>query len=84
MEKPTVIEVYADNGELSHYALIDTKTGEKIWSENPEECSAMGYPVKSVNVVGSTVVNFIPENKMCDCSRKYDYTAGVLCDGNCK
>lgn len=43
--KPLVIEVYADNGELSHYALVDKETVKKLWSGDPEECKAMGYPV---------------------------------------
>lgn len=46
MKKPQVIEIYTDNGALSHYALIDTNTGEKLWSQNPEECKSMGFPVK--------------------------------------
>ena len=49
MKKPIVIEVFADNGELSHYALINHENGEKLWSENPEECKAMGYPVTNPN-----------------------------------
>jgi hypothetical protein len=55
MEKPMIIEVYADNGDLSHYALIDTNTGEKLWSEAPEECKAIGYPVKQVKLPLSSV-----------------------------
>lgn len=46
MKKPLVIEVCTDNGEFSHWSLIDLETSEKLWSENPEECKAMGYPVK--------------------------------------
>lgn len=44
--KPQVIDVFSDNGELSHWALIDPETGVKLWSEDPEECKAMGHPVK--------------------------------------
>lgn len=50
MEKPQVIEVYADNGALSHYALIDIETGDKLWSEAPEECRSIGYPVKETQL----------------------------------
>jgi hypothetical protein len=39
--------VYADNGEHSHYTLIESSTGIKVWSEDPEECRAQGYPVNS-------------------------------------
>lgn len=46
VNKPKLVEVFADNGEHSHWTLIDPVNGEKLWSENPEECAAMGYPVK--------------------------------------
>jgi len=45
-EKPTVVEVFNDDGTHSHYALVSSTTGEKLWSENPIECKAQGYPVK--------------------------------------
>lgn len=46
MKKPLVVEVFADNGEFSHWSLIDLETSVKLWSENPEECKAMGYAVE--------------------------------------
>ena len=46
MEKPTIVEVFADNGDHSHWTLVDTETGIKVWSEEPEECKVMGYPVR--------------------------------------
>ena len=45
MKKPLILEVFADNGLHSHWALVDTQKGEKLWSEDPTECEAMGYPV---------------------------------------
>jgi len=45
MKKPIVTEVFACNGGHSHYVLIDSETGDKLWSEAPEECEAMGFPV---------------------------------------
>jgi hypothetical protein len=51
MEKPLVVEVLADNGEHSHWTLIDTETGKKLWSEDPEECKSMGYPVECVDCI---------------------------------
>lgn len=35
--EPTLVERYADNGALSHYALVDKNSGELLWSENPKE-----------------------------------------------
>ena len=46
MNKPIIKKVYTDNGDLSHYTLIDVESGEKLWSEFPEECKSMGFPVK--------------------------------------
>ena len=49
MEKETkylINEVFADNGEHSHWNLIDKETGENLWSESPEEDEATGHPVK--------------------------------------
>jgi hypothetical protein len=37
MNKPIIVERYADNGSFSHYALIQEETGELLWSEAPEE-----------------------------------------------
>ena len=41
-----LIDVYCDNGDLSHHAVIEMVAGVKVWSEHPEECKAMGYPVE--------------------------------------
>lgn len=34
MNKPIVIEKFADNGEHSHWELIDPDTGTVLWSED--------------------------------------------------
>jgi len=39
-------EVFSDNGEHSHFNLIDVKTGENLWSEFPEEDKTKGFKVK--------------------------------------
>jgi hypothetical protein len=41
-----LIDVFADNGEHSHWALIESATGVKVWSEDPAECKAQGHPVR--------------------------------------
>lgn len=35
MEKPTIVEIFADNGAHSHWTLVNSENGEKLWSENP-------------------------------------------------
>lgn len=40
--KPILEDVYADNGEISHYHLIDPRAGEILWSSDPEETIARG------------------------------------------
>lgn len=37
MNKPILVERYADNGAFSHWALIQEETGALLWSETPEE-----------------------------------------------
>lgn len=37
MEKPVVIECFADNGAHSHWALIEEKEGKLLWDENDEK-----------------------------------------------
>lgn len=49
-EKPLVVPVYCDNGEFSHWTLIEAGTGKKLWSEDPKECKAMGYPVEEIAI----------------------------------
>ena len=45
LEEPVLRSVYADNGAHAYWTLLDRETGEKLWSEDPTECEAMGYPV---------------------------------------
>ena len=35
--KPLVREVFADNGEHSHYELLDAETGKVLWTEEEED-----------------------------------------------
>jgi len=37
MSNPIMLENFADNGEYSHQSLIDSETGNLLWSEAPEE-----------------------------------------------
>lgn len=37
MEKPIINEVFTDNGEHSHWELIDIDDGKLLWSEDIEE-----------------------------------------------
>ena len=40
MKKPLVTEIFADNGEHSHWKLIGTETGRTLWEEKEQEhCS---------------------------------------------
>lgn len=50
--KPTLVEVFSDNGEHSHWTLVNPENGEKLWSEDPDECKAMGYPVSQQPLSG--------------------------------
>lgn len=46
MKKPIVEEVFADNGEHSHWKLIDSATGETLW-EQPDDSQNSGKPLVS-------------------------------------
>lgn len=35
--KPLVREVFADNGEHSHYELLDAETGKVLWTEEEKD-----------------------------------------------
>jgi hypothetical protein len=37
MKEPIVIEKFADNGEHSHWQLIDSDTGDILWSEDDDD-----------------------------------------------
>jgi hypothetical protein len=39
MKDPLKVERYADNGELSHYEIINSKTGEIYWYSGKPEVS---------------------------------------------
>jgi len=41
MNKPVIIEQYADNGDFSHYELIDKDNGQVLWS------SASNYDIET-------------------------------------
>ena len=51
--KPLVIEKFADNGEFSHYELINTENGEILWSEDEQNNFAIlkvcGFMIRSDN-----------------------------------
>ncbi len=48
MDKPEVIERYADNGAHSHWELVDGNTGEMLWSE--DEAADMGHNLQQAKV----------------------------------
>lgn len=63
--QPIVAEAFADNGAHSHWYLIDAKTGDKLWSEDPEECAARGFAVSSpAPVVGGVLPAEVPEEAL--------------------
>ena len=39
MKEPKVIEIFADNGEHSHWQLVN-EMGEVVWSEDPSEITS--------------------------------------------
>jgi len=60
MKKPIINEVFTDNGEHSHWNLIDDETNSIIWSEDPIEDKAMGFPIH--NDILSNQLNILIKN----------------------
>lgn len=76
MNKPILVERYADNGVFSHWALIQEETGELLWSEAPEEetqevknCSIPDVGKRFSCTCAEPVPNY-PEMLWCDCCGK--------------
>ena len=67
MNKPIVVERYADNGEFSHYEFIDPLTGKCIetYPKDPDDMSR-GYNPQRVpkpgDVIATTYQNNIDRN----------------------
>jgi hypothetical protein len=53
-----------------------------VFDQYWQQCSICGNIKPTMEY--TQVVPFINMMKQCDCKRKYEYTAGHLCDGNCK
>lgn len=56
---PQIFPVYADNGEHSHFKLIDVETGETLWEE-PEEsmCDSVQPQLADVRAMAQEVINW--------------------------
>lgn len=48
MNKPIIKEVFADNGEHSHWELINSDNGEVIWTEDKFNQRIEYVPIKSI------------------------------------
>ena len=50
MKEPKIIEKFADNGEHSHYELMDIDTGKILWSEDEDlfNMSSMNFTLREV------------------------------------
>ena len=62
MEKPIIIDIFTDNGDLSHYELIDVSTGDVLWSSFPEETIAMGRKINDCNQADELSFWFMRDN----------------------
>lgn len=49
MEKPLVIERFADNGEHSHWELIDSD-GNILWTEPDNDCIEIKGPNLEIHI----------------------------------
>lgn len=59
--KPIIIEQYSDNGQFSHWHLIDESTGSVLWSSFPEETLAKGQRI---------IETISPKNSCRQCNKR--------------
>lgn len=71
MNKPTIIERFADNGEHSHWELINSDTGEVLWSEGEKDCSTCAH-YKETNGMGNSDI----PSRECKAEAKAPYFTG--------
>ena len=50
MTEPKIIEVFSDNGDFSHWHLINIENGEVLWSSFQEETLAMGQKIANPEI----------------------------------
>lgn len=71
MEKPIIDEQYTDNGEFSHWHLIDQETGCVLWSSFPEETIARGQKINpNLNDKHKSKLIETPLSKLVDGDRR--------------
>ena len=46
MNKPVLVERFTDNGEHSHWDLINADTGEMLWTGELNKCAGCGFKVE--------------------------------------
>lgn len=77
--KPLVNEVFADNGEHSHYELLDAETGKILWTEKEDFEKAAEPMIKYLAenhhpnmqvLIDSTTAILLEEQRM---HKNYDY-----------
>lgn len=56
MEKPTIVEKFADNGEHSHWELVNSETCETLWIEDYRE------PLKSIEEFIEEQISLFPKD----------------------
>lgn len=77
MEKPDI--------NSKKYIYYHKKLGKKMFNNQKylEDCKK--FTEQNVVLPQAAVISTCqPTTKTCDCSRKHDYTADFICDGNCK
>lgn len=80
----TYIIKITDTTGLEHHHLIEDENDLQILKAVLNRVEKMA--TQKVNELSKAAVisTCQPTTKTCDCSRKHDYTADFVCDGNCK
>lgn len=70
MKAPIVIERYADNGEHSHYELVDAETHEVLWGSGEEDSS------KPIDLCTGCIHNYTDDEACPLCEDGSNYISG--------
>jgi len=80
----TYIIKITDTTGLEHHHLIEDENDLQILKAVLNRVEKMATQKVNELSKGAVISTCQPERKTCDCSRKHDYTADFICDGNCK
>lgn len=75
-------EIYLD--EVKRASELDEKFAKILMSDAIRKFTLNCLMKMEAQFCQPVVIGQLQPTKICDCSRKFDYTANFICDGKCK